>query len=266
MTFNRWKLGLVLILLSQLKVNAFMIYSEMIERPSQFNDLNSYFNQNTSQTLQSYKNYLDQVVAQNMKRFLQLENAKKPGECTTNTQATFYNGSSASQELLIGAAAFENDIVIGSGSTCLKAPSAKNILDVLFSENFLLATIKGVSTVQIYNDKNVICQQNSVFPFGKANFCFSFTAAGDQNHLVVRISHLENNPGASYSVYFQEGLILIKKIKENTFRVSTYNIGRGPNIPFHGLALKVIQTEQTKYFDQLNAYFGTPYYEVKGVL
>ncbi|AZZ36277.1 hypothetical protein CIK05_05560 [Bdellovibrio sp. qaytius] len=255
--FNKWIFSFSVVLLSQMSAKAFLINESMTAQSSQLEDLNLYFKNYTPIQLKAYKTGLDIEITSNMTGFLQSEGAKKADDCASNLRSGFYLRAQAAQSIE-GSDDFEQDIVMGSGSTCVVASNSKEILDTLFSQSFLLATIKGVTDVQVFNDKNVICQQSSVFPFGKSNFCFKLNAAGNDNQLVVRISHLRNNSGASYNVLFQESVILIKRIKENAFRVSSYNIGRGPDIPLHGFALKIIQSEQKKYFDKLNEYFGTP--------
>lgn len=236
----------------QIQSSEFNSWVESLKAPaSVFEQLNSYFQgQNQSAYVQALPNLLQQKVFGEMQARLVALDASDRCE-------TFFNGRFISKlfpSSPSGAKEFEKEMIRAESVSCLGIKNTESVFEALMSDEFQKKTIMGLEQINSNPQTNMVCHNISTFGIGRSDYCFTQNVWRDEDLFVIHSYNESNSKKATAIVYFREMLTVVKKLKNGEALVYNLTYGRGPDLPFHSVVLRMLKGQHQTFIDELKAH------------
>lgn len=219
--------------------------------PAVYEQLNSYFQgQDQSGYVAALPDLLQAKAFGEMQARLAALDAS--GRCETFFNAAFvsklFPSSPASSK------EFEKEMIRAESVSCLGEKNTESVFEALMSDEFQQKTISGLEQIKSDPQTNKVCHNISTFGIGRSDYCFTQNVWRDGELYVIHSYNESNSKRATAYVYFREMLTVIKKLKNGEALVYNLTYGRGPDLPFHSVVLRMLKGQHRTFIDELKAH------------
>lgn len=224
--------------------------------PSVYEQLDVYFRENQSDNRNQQVSYVQNLPELLKERSMrEMIDALAAYDSATSCR-TFFNAGFIGKLFTTSPSFvkdFEKEMLRVESASCLGAKNLDSVFNVLMSDEFQKKTIMGLEKITSDLQTNRVCQDISVMAIGRSNYCFTQNIWKDTENFVIHSYNESNAANASAYVYFREMVTVIKKLKTGEVVVYNLTYGRGPNIPFHSLAIRLIKGQHPTFINELIA-------------
>lgn len=206
-------------------------------------------NPNTTQV----QDYIPSFIQQTHQDFLQrisgiLTNSENPNlKCSNQTEIDFPEHIT---DFKIGEE-FESQALTVESMDCLGKLNIHKVFATLLSDQFQKKSVTGLQSIHTDETTNQVCQQTSVFPIGKSDYCFTQNIWKNDTTYVIQSFNEINNNKPSAMVYFREVFTVIKQLKSGEVFIYNVVLGRGPDLPMHFIVKSTVKSQQQSMIQQL---------------
>lgn len=221
---------------------------------SVFTQLNFYFQENPAGDQSGYIAGLPDMLRiksfeEMQTTFLAVDSADR---CETFFNANFISKLFVSSPL--GVKEFEKEIIRAESVSCLGQRNTEKVFEALMSDDFQKRTIMGLTQIYSNPQTNQVCHDISTFGIGRSNYCFTQNVWQDGELFVIHSYNESNSMNATALVYFREMLTVIKKLKNGEAIVYNLTYGRGPDLPFHSVVLRMLKGQHSTFIEELKSH------------
>jgi len=146
---------------------------------------------------------------------------------------------------------FESQALTVESMDCLGQLNIHKVFSTLLSDQFQKKSVSGLQSILTNETTNQVCQQTSVFPIGKSDYCFTQNIWKNDTTYVIQSFNELNNNKPSAMVYFREVFTVIKQLKSGEVFIYNIVLGRGPDLPMHFIVKSTVKSQQQTMIQQL---------------
>lgn len=235
----------------QIQTSEFNSWIESLKAPTVvFDQLNTYF-QGRDQS--AYVASLPGLLL--AKSFGEMQ-ARVAAIDTSDRCETFFNASFVTKLLPsspAGVKEFEKEMIRAESVSCLGQKNTESVFEALMSDEFQKKTIMGLEQIKSDPQTNKVCHNISTFGIGRSDYCFTQNVWRDEDLFVIHSYNESNSKKATAYVYFREMITVVKKLQNGEALVYNLTYGRGPDLPFHSVVLRMLKGQHQKFIDELKA-------------
>ena len=239
----------------QIHTSDFASWTASLKVPaSVFAQLNSYFQEKPAGDQSAYVASLPDLLRQ--KSFGEMQ-ARLAAIDSSERCETFFNASFVSKLFKsspVGAQEFEKEMIRAESVSCLGQKNTGSVFEALMSDEFQKKTIMGLAQIKSDPQTNQVCHSISTFGIGRSDYCFTQNVWQEGELFVIHSYNESNSKNATAIVYFREMLTVIKRLKNGEALVYNLTYGRGPDLPFHSVVLRMLKGQHSTFIEELKAY------------
>ena len=235
----------------QINTSEFSPWVESLKAPAEvFEQLNAYFQGREATYVRTLPDLLKAKAFNEMQTRLAALDA-------TDRCETFFNAGFISKLFTSnpsGVSDFEKEMIRAESVSCLGQKNAESVFEALMSDEFQKKTIMGLEQIKSDPQTNKVCHTISTFGIGHSDYCFTQNVWRNDDLFVIHSYNESNSKKATAFVYFREMLTVVKKLKNGEALVYNLTYGRGPNLPFHSVVIKMLKGQHQTFIDELKAH------------
>ncbi|MBC7420713.1 MAG: hypothetical protein H7328_08290 [Bdellovibrio sp.] len=146
---------------------------------------------------------------------------------------------------------FEEGFLRIESLNCLGKLNLDKVFKVFMSNEFQQKTIQGLKKITSDENKNIVCQETSIFSIGKSSYCFTQHIWKNDSKYVIHSFNETNAPGIDAAVYFREVITVFEQLPSQDIVVYNLAYGRGPDLSFKSIVKGVIKSQQESLITEL---------------